>query len=119
MEQARSAGRAEVTTNPSAFTLFTQEQFSNNRTAGQSDVINSPMSYGLYTTASIMDLSMGGLMIQKQGNNAVVSFQPQTTTDLTQPYTNYGLPITSTITMPGDKGFIRIQANPAATPGTP
>jgi len=67
-----------------------------------------------------MDLSMGGLMLQKQGNNAVVSFQPQATTDLTQPYTNYGLPITSTITMPGDKGFIRIQARPYPTPsGTP
>ena len=116
----RANGQTDVTTSPSAFNLFTRQQFDSNRTAGQSDVISNPMSYGLYDNNSIMDLHMGGLMIQKQGNNAVVSFQPQTTADLTQPYTNYGLPITSTITMPGDKGFIRIQARPYPTPsGTP
>jgi len=116
----RTNGQTDVATNPAAFNLFTQSQFDGNRTAGQQDVIASPMAFGLYDSTSIMDLHMGSLMIQKQGNNAVVSFQPQTTADLTQPYTNYGLPITSTITMPGDKGFIRIQARPYPTPsGTP
>jgi hypothetical protein len=57
-----------------------------------------------------MDLHMGGLMVQKQGGNAVVTFQPQTTADLTQPFTNNGTPITNTIPMPGNKGFIRVQA---------
>lgn len=75
-------------------------------------MINSPMSYGLYDSNSIMDLRMGGLMIQRQGTNAVVSFQPQTTTDLTQPFTNNGTPITNTIPMPGTKSFIRINAKP-------
>jgi hypothetical protein len=116
----RTNGQTDVTSSPSAFSLFTTAQYDANRTAGRQDVLSDPASYNLYTSASIMDLSMGGLMIQKQGNNAVVSFQPQTTTDLTQPYTNYGLPITSTIAMPGDKGFIRIQARPYPTPsGTP
>jgi hypothetical protein len=108
----RTSGQTDVTANPSAFDLFTQQEFANNRTAGQSDVINNPMSYGLYTSSSIMDLRMGGLMIQKQGNNAVISFQPQTTTDLTQPFTNNGTPITNEIPMPGNKGFIRINAKP-------
>jgi len=108
----RTNGRADVTTNPSAFNLFTRQQFDSNRTAGQSDVINSPMSYGLYTSDSIMDLRMGGLMIQRQGTDAVVSFQPQTTTDLTLPFTNNGTPVTNTIPMPGNKGFIRINAKP-------
>lgn len=108
----RTNGQIDVTTNPSAFNLFTQQQFDSNRTAGQSDVINNPMSYGLYTSDSIMDLRMGGLMIQRQGTNAVVSFQPQTTTDLTQPFTNNGTPITNEISMPGNKGFIRINAKP-------
>ena len=108
-----------VTSNPSALNLFTEAQFNSNRIAGQSDVISNPMSYGLYTSSSIMDFRMGGLMIQRQGTNAVVSFQPQTTTDLTQPFTNNGTPITHEIPMPGNKGFIRINAKPIATPTPP
>lgn len=101
-----------VTSNPSAFHLFTQQQFDSNRTEGQSDVINNPLSYGLYTSNSIMDLRMNGLMVQKSGSNAVVSLQPQTTTDLTQPFTNNGTPIIHSIPMPGNKGFLRINAKP-------
>ena len=107
----RTNGQTDVRTNPSAFNLFTQAQFDSNRTAGQNDVISDPMVYGLYNSDSIMDLRMGGLMIQKQGNNATVVFQTQTTTDLaTQPFTNTGTPITNTLPMAGDKGFLRIQA---------
>ncbi len=109
----RLQGQTDVTTNPSAFNLFTSQQFDGNRTAGQSDVISNPMSYGLYTSDSIMDLRMGGLMIQRQGSSAVVTFQTQTTTDLaTQPFTNNGTAITNVIPMPGNKGFIRINAKP-------
>ena len=108
----RTNGQTDVTTSPSAFNLFTRQQFDSNRTAGQSDVISNPMSYGLYDNNSIMDLHMGGLMIQKNGNSAVVSFQPQTTTDLTQPFTNNGAPITHEVPMPGNKGFLRINAKP-------
>jgi hypothetical protein len=91
--------------------LFTQSQFNGNRTAGQQDVIASPMAFGLYDSNSIMDLRMGGLMIQKQGTDGTVVFQTQTTTDLaTQPFTNNGTPITNTVPMPGNKGFLRIQA---------
>jgi choloylglycine hydrolase len=91
--------------------LFTLSQFNGNRTAGQQDVIASPMAFGLYDSNSIMDLRMGGLMIQKQGTDGTVVFQTQTTTDLaTQPFTNNGTPITNTVPMPGNKGFLRIQA---------
>ena len=70
-----------------------------------------PESYGLYNSTSIMDLRMGGLMIQKQGTEATIVFQPQTTTDLvTLPFTNNGPPITNAIPMPGDKGFLRVGA---------
>jgi hypothetical protein len=91
--------------------LFTLSQYNGNRTAGQQDVIASPMAFGLYDSNSIMDLRMGGLMIQKQGTDGTVVFQTQTTTDLaTQPFTNNGTPITNTVPMPGNKGFLRIQA---------
>jgi hypothetical protein len=104
-----SNGVSSVLSNPSSFNLFTRQQFDGNRTAGRLDVITNPMTYGLYDSTSIMDLRMGGLMIQKQGTDAVVTFQPQTTADLAQPFTNHGTPITNTIPMPWNKGFLRIQ----------
>ncbi len=118
--QQLTAGIASVTINPSAFNLFTAEQYELNRTNGRLDVMADPSTYNLYTSDSIMDLRMGGLMLQKQGSNAVVTFQPQTTTDLaTQPFTNNGTAITNEIPMPGNKGFIRIQAMPNSTPMPP
>ena len=110
-EAGRTAGQADVTTNPSAFNLFTQAQFDGNRTAGQQDVIGSPMAFGLYDSNSIMDLRMGGLMVPKAGGVATVTFQPQTTTDLkSYPFTNNGAPITFDLPMPADKGFMRWKA---------
>lgn len=108
----RTNGQADVTGSPADYNLFTQAQYDANRATGRLDVTSNPMSYGLYTADSIMDLRMGGLMIQRQGTNAVISFQPQTTTDLALPFTNNGTPITHQIPMPGNKGFIRIRANP-------
>jgi sulfatase modifying factor 1 len=99
-------------TNANRAKLFSQAQYDANRTNGRTDVINNPSIYNLYTSDSIMDLRMGGLMVQRQGSNATVVFQPQTTIDLSQPFTNNGTPITNAIPMPGDKGFIRIRANP-------
>ena len=95
--------------------LFTQSQYDANRDRGRedgiADVIVSPTAYGLYNSTSIMDLRMGGLMIQKQGTEATIVFQPQTTTDLvTLPFTNNGPPITNTVPMLGDKGFLRVGA---------
>lgn len=96
---------------------YTKTQFDGNRAVGvvegRAEVTGNPALYGLYTSNSVMDLRMGGLMIQKQGSNAIVTFQPQTTTDLgITPFTNNGPPITNQILMPGGKGFIRIRANP-------
>jgi hypothetical protein len=112
-ESQVNKGRSLVMKNPSLYNLFTQAQYNSNRSAGRSDVISNPASYNLYTADSIMDLRMGGLMIQRQGSSANIVFQPQTTTDLaTQPFTNNGTPITNAIPMPGNKGFIRINAKP-------
>ncbi len=104
-------GILTVQNNPQDYGLFSPTQYEANRIAGQQDVIVSPTAYGLYDSTSIMDLRMGGLMIQKQGTDATIVFQPQTTTDLvTLPFTNNGPPITNAIPMPGDKGFLRVGA---------
>lgn len=112
---------AQVQASPNAYNLYSANQYAANYNtgvaAGTALVTANPASYNLYTSNSIMDLRMGGLMVQRQGGNAVVAFQTQTTTDLaTQPFTNNGTPITNTVQMPGNKGFIRIQAKPNPTP---
>jgi len=106
---------AALYSNANRANLFTQSQYDDNRARGREDgraeVIVAPGSYGLYDSTSIMDLRMGGLMIQKQGTDATIVFQPQTTTDLvTVPFTNNGPPITNAMPMPGDKGFLRVGA---------
>lgn len=69
-----------------------------------------PGRFGLMTSDAIMDLNVGSLMIQRVGQNAVLKMQLQMSSDLaTQPFTNYGSPITNSIPMPGNKGFIRIR----------
>ena len=111
VSNAISLGIAQVQATPHEYNLFSSTQYEANRIAGQQDVIASPESYGLYDSTSIMDLRMGGLMIQKQGTDATIVFQPQTTTDLaTLPFTNNGPPITNAIPMPGNKGFLRVGA---------
>jgi hypothetical protein len=99
-------------TNASRARLYNETQYESSRSNGRNDVVSNPAAYNLYTSNSIMDLRMGGLMVQKQGSNAVVTFQPQISTDLNLPFTNNGTPITNTIPMPGNKGFIRINAKP-------
>lgn len=107
---------SQVQANPNAHNVYSADQYAanynNGVVTGTALVTANPSSYNLYDSNSIMDLRMNGLMVQKNGSNAVVSFQPQTTTDLTQPFTNNGTPIISTIPMPGNKGFIRINAKP-------
>jgi hypothetical protein len=56
----RASGRSDVTTNPSAFNLFTQTQFEANynsgRLAGRADVTNAPTSFGLFSSNSVPNL---------------------------------------------------------------
>lgn len=104
-------------TNANRAKLYSDAQFtanySNGIAAGTALVLSNPSGYNLYTSSSIMDLRMGGLMIQKQSSNATVSFQLQTTTDLaTLPFANNGAPVVKEIPMPEQKGFLRIQVKP-------
>ena len=113
----RVAGRADVTGSPAVYGLFTQTEFDNNRAAGRADVTGNPAAYNLYTADSIMDLNLDKLMIKRDGDSAVVSLQFQTSTNLaTDPFDDYGDPITNSIPMPGNKGFIRVRAQPTPAP---
>lgn len=100
--------------------LYNQTEYTNNyilgfttgMDAGRDAVTSAPGTYGLYTSNSIMDLNLGGVMIQKNGSQVVVDVQVQTTPDIaTQPFTNQGTPVAlPPVDMPGDKGFLRIRA---------
>jgi formylglycine-generating enzyme required for sulfatase activity len=112
-------GIATVQAAPNTYNLYSADQFqasySQGVTAGTSLVTANPGGYNLYTSDSIMDLRMGGLMLQKQGTSATVFFQPQTTTDLASiPFADNGLPVSKTFEMPENKHFLRIQALAAA-----
>jgi hypothetical protein len=115
ISDATTQAIAQVQARPNEYNLFSSTQYQANRITGvaegKAEVIEAPGSYGLYDSTSIMDLRMGGLMIQKQGTDATIVFQSQTTTDLvTLPFTNNGPPITNTIPMPGNQGFLRVGA---------
>ncbi len=90
--------------------LFSVSQYKHNRTNGQTDAINNPADYNLYTSNSIMDLHLGGMIVRKQGTNAEVVLQIQTTEDLASGFTNSGPPSTNSVPMSAEKSFLRIRA---------
>jgi len=67
--------------------------------------------FALYTEGSIMDLNLGGVMLQKSGNQASVRFKVESKMDLRDPsWTDRGTYLLPLIDMPGSKGFLRIRA---------
>jgi hypothetical protein len=104
------AENANIRTNPNAYGLYTGLQFTNNRRAGQADVISTPQTFGLYNSESIMDLNLGGVMLQKEGTSALVDLQIQTSTNLSQGFTNISTNVIFPVDLPGDRHFLRIRA---------
>jgi hypothetical protein len=65
----------------------------------------------LYTADAMMDLNLGALTIQKNGQTVTLKLQLQSTTDLaTQPFTNLGAPVEFQMEMPSNKAFLRVHA---------
>ena len=104
------AENISIRTNPNAYGLYTGLQFTNNRRAGQADVVGSPGTFGLYDNVSIMDLNLGGVMLQKEGTSVSVDLQVLTSTNLSQGFTNHPTNISFPVELPGNKHFLRIRA---------
>ena len=67
--------------------------------------------FGLFTERSIMDLNLGGVMIQKSGSQASVRFKVLSKMDLRDAiWSDRGTYLLPPIDMPGSKGFLRIGA---------
>ena len=66
-------GIAAVQSAPNSFGLYDSTQYEANRISGvaqgKAEVTNNPTAYSLFTESSIMDMNMGGLMLKK-GTNA-------------------------------------------------
>jgi subtilisin family serine protease len=69
-------------------------------------------NYGLHSTSEIMEMNLGGVMIQSAGGgNVTLWLQLQSTPDLAnQPFQNHGNPVQIPVQMGGNKGFMRIRA---------
>ena len=99
-----------IKTNPNAYSLYTPTDLMSSRTAGRADVTSNPTNYGRYTPQMISDLNLGGLMMQKSGSNVTVNLQLQAAPDLSTSFTDYGTPVPFQVTLPGNKHFLRIRA---------
>ena len=66
--------------------------------------------FDLYTTDAMLDLNLGALTIQKNGQTVMVELQLQSTDLATQPFTNLGAPVEFQMEMPSNKGFLRVHA---------
>lgn len=99
-----------IQTNPNAYNLYSATDLTNSRTAGRADVTSAPTNYGLYTRQMITDMNLGGVMLQKDGSNAVVNLQLQTSPNLSASFTNYGEPIGIKVDLPDDQHFLRVRA---------
>ncbi len=101
---------ANIRTDPNTYGLYSGLQFTNNRREGQADVIASPRTFGLFDSNSIMDLNLGGVMLQKEGTSAIVSLQVLTSTNLSQGFTNHQTDFSFPVELPGDRHFLRVRA---------
>jgi hypothetical protein len=99
-----------IQTNPNAYNLYTAANLTNSRTAGRTDVTSNPTNYGLYTPQMITEMNLGSVVLQKVGSNAVVNLQLQTAPNLSTSFTNHGAPLKIEVNLPGDRHFLRIRA---------
>ena len=90
--------------------LYLANQVQSSRTAGRADVTSTPNVYGLYTTSQIHNLGLGGIVLDRDTNNSLVlTYQVLQSDDLQNwtPYQNVSLPISNA---PSNKMFLRVQA---------
>lgn len=90
--------------------LYNQSQYDSNRSTGRNEILNSPNSYNLYSTSQILNLGLGGIVLNRNANNQLVlNYNILQSTDLQNwfPYQQNELIISNP---PPDKMFLRVQA---------
>jgi hypothetical protein len=107
---AKEAGRLEVQSAPQDFGLYSEESYQQSVEIGRSEVRDNPAAFNLYSADSIMDLNLGGVMLQKSQNTATVYLQLQTASSLEEPFVDADEPVEISVDLPGTKGFLRVRA---------
>lgn len=107
---AVAQGESNVVSSPSTYGLFTGAAVDESREQGRNEVISDPGAFNLYDETSIMDLNLGGVMLQKSGSTAMVMLQLQTAPSLDQPFVDADEPVPLSVDIPGSKGFLRVRA---------
>lgn len=79
---------------------------------GVASVTSNPTAFNLYTPSSIQDLNLGGLVLQGGGGTVTLRIQPQATDSLELPFEDYGSPIDVPVSLDGGKSFLRVNAQP-------
>jgi len=94
--------------------LYTTLQYTGNyaagQTAGRAEVTSFPASYNLYTTDQIQNMAIGDLVLTKNANGSFnLNYDIEKSADLQSwiPYQSLTLSLTN---LPPDKAFIRIKA---------
>lgn len=87
------------------------------RQLGREQVTSDPSAFDLYTPASIHDLDFGGLIIQKSNSLVDVSFDLLTSPNLSD-WTSVEQ-IQRQITLPEDKMFLRVRSQPVQPSTSP
>lgn len=109
---SRLLGQQDVQNNPLSYNLYSPTYvvglLDTSREEGRLDVIADPASYDLYTVNSIMEMNLGGLMIQRNNDGkVVVSYAVETSNDLTN-WSTHSQPTIELIPQ-SDTEFIRLR----------
>jgi len=80
--------------------------------SGVAAVTSNPGAFNLYTASEMLDMNLGGLVIQEEEGNVTVRIQLQSTEDLEQPFQDVGAPIDVPVPMENSNSFLRINASP-------
>lgn len=99
-----------IRTSPNSYNLYTASEMAESRASGRNDVTSNPVSHGLYTPQMIADMNLGGVVLQKSGNSAIVRLQLETTPVLSNAFSAHGAEVEIPVELPGDKHFLRIRA---------
>jgi len=78
--------------------------------SGVAAVTSNPGTFDLYTASSMLDMNLGGLVIQEVEGSVTVRIQLQSSEDLEQPFQDYGAPIDVPVPMNNSNSFLRINA---------
>jgi predicted lipoprotein with Yx(FWY)xxD motif len=117
-DENRTNGQTDVVSQPNTFGLFDSTQYEANRITGvaegKAEVTGNPTAYSLFTESSIMDMNLGSLMLKKRADaNALdLELTIETKDNFTTDGWQVAERITRLVSMEGvQRQFLRVRAD--------